>query len=115
MATARYTVTLRTAAGVTVSGQSLYLVSSGDSYNTDMPLTENPSKGGEYYRDSVAAGNYDLYRDADKIRSDFAHGLTAIDAGSIDTDQLADGSVTTAKIADGAVTEGKTSFGKGTW
>lgn len=102
MANGRLTKTLRDSNGVIVSGQSLYIVTASAAYDTDTPMTENPSKSGEYYRDSLARGRYDIYNSTDTgtpILSNYYHT----------GDLLAD-EVITSTILDGAVTPAKTSF-----
>ena len=94
----------------------VYIVPAGDTVNGDMPLTEDLTNAGSYYRASVSGGEYDLYIDLDKSGSPVAGDLklqnipfavgdgdATVADGSITTAKLADNAVTTAKIADSAV------------
>ena len=94
----------------------VYIVPAGNAVNSDMPLAEDSTNFGSYYRAGVDGGEYDLYIDTDKSGSPVAGDLklqnipfavgdgdATVADGSITTAKLADNAVTTAKIADSAV------------
>ena len=88
----------------------IYIVPAGNAVNSDMPLAEDSTNFGSYYRAGVDGGEYDLYIDLDKSGSPVAGDLKlqniafALGDGGV---TIADGSITTAKLADDAVTNAK--------
>ena len=63
MVTSKFIRVITDNEGTAVEGALVYLVESGASFNTDMPLTEHVSRLGYYSRANVPDGEYDIYMD----------------------------------------------------
>lgn len=61
MATSKFIRFIRDNSGYARSGLLVYLVPAGESFNTNLPLTEHTTRAGYYSRAAVVDGEYDIY------------------------------------------------------
>lgn len=68
MATSTYILPLSKTDGTKLTGFGgcVYLVPSGDAVNNSMPMLEDTTRPGQYYRENVPDGEYKIYIDTDK-------------------------------------------------
>lgn len=68
MATSTYILPLSKTDGTKLTGFGgcVYLVPSGDAVNNTMPMLEDTTRPGQYYRENVSDGEYKIYIDTDK-------------------------------------------------